>query len=451
MSRSRSRNAPASSPAEGEGAADRTHVDLGIPCWTVASDGRRELVLEGVGAGVVTIVAPRGLFRPGQHYRIECRVARPGGSVRVRLLTEAARREGGRGGGERWLLAVQAATPEDALEVLTDTGLELVEPEPELPVREPQQPPEPRGSAEPRRLTADEIRRRRAAPAGQTPGQGSPRTRDLDRARALFLDTLRRGQFKLPLMPGTAREAIELTRDPNSSFIGLSRVVEKDPPLTAQLLRLANSPLFGGRGATGGLRMALTRIGLRGIRGVLMLASVADVLVVKGHPELTRRLQERAVGTALACSGIAGRAGLDDDEAFTAGVLHDVGWALAFGLMSRLKARLPDGLRAPEAQIELAEALHCELGMELAGHWGLPEVTAEAIGFHHEPARAPTEPQLAYCVQAARTILDRIGLHPEDREASKLGCEAFGALRLIDPDVNAVQEDVRHRLGLPQQ
>ncbi len=271
----------------------------------------------------------------------------------------------------------------------------------------------------------------------------------IEQAREVFLEVIRRGEFKPPLMPTTVREAIDLTRNPNSSFIGLSAVIERDPPLTANLLKLANSPLYGGREGIGGLRMALTRIGLRGINQVLMIAAASEVLVVPGDPTLTARLQERAVGVALAAHGVAHRVKLNDDAAFTAGVLHDVGWALGFGLMRRARRLLPDALKSdPALQHRVVERIHGELGMELAATWGLPDATAQAIGYHHAPGSAPTETRLAYCMEAARKIVDRAGWHPEDPDAADLGCSAFDVLGLLEIDAKVIVVDVRRRLGL---
>jgi HD-like signal output (HDOD) protein len=271
----------------------------------------------------------------------------------------------------------------------------------------------------------------------------------VDQARAVFLQVIRRGEFRPPLMPTTVREAMDLTRNPNSSFLGLSTVIEKDPPLTANLLKLANSPLYGARDRIGGLRMALTRIGLRGLNEVLMIAAAAEVLVVPGDPGMTQRLQERAVGVALAANGIAHRCKLDDDAAFTAGVLHDVGWAIGFGLMRRARRLLPDALKSDlPLQREVIEQVHGELGLELAMAWGLPEATAQAIGFHHNPSKAPSSPKLAYCIEAARKIVDRADWHPEDPDSADLGCGAFDVLGLMELDARVIVADVRRRLGL---
>jgi HD-like signal output (HDOD) protein/CheY-like chemotaxis protein len=460
---------PAGPAARAGGGVDKSRFDLGIPCWTLTVDGRRELVLETVGADEVAVVAPRGVFRRGRACKLEAVVVRPAGKTRVRMLAEAVRQEGDRGGGERWTLAVQAVSPNGGLAMLRDGGVEAVrapQPEPTARVQRdsgdaprdarPASAPRPRRRSADTRRGADREPGFRAATHEIDPdsgleldGFGEPRER-FDQELALFLRTIRKGRFKLPLMPGTVREAIDLTHNPTSSFIGLSTVIEKDPPLTAQLLRLANSPAFAGREATGGLRMALTRIGLRGIREVLLLASVSDILVVPGDRRLTQRLQERAVGVALGCNGIAHRLGLDDDAAFTAGVLHDVGWPIAYGLTRELRSHLPADLASdPARQRLLAERLHGPLGLELATRWGLPDATAQAIGHHHAPAEAPTEPTLAWCVQAARTALDRAGLHPEDRMASMVGCEGFQVLGLTAADVDKIVGDLKHRLGLP--
>ena len=291
----------------------------------------------------------------------------------------------------------------------------------------------------------------RVDPEGQQrePWDDDESDRLCQQARAVFLKVIRRGEFRPPLMPTTVREAIDLTRNPNSSFIGLSSVIEKDPPLTANLLKLANSPLYGARDRVGGLRMALTRIGLNGIREVLMIAAMADVLVVPGDRSMTDRLQERAIGVALAANGVAHRVKLDDDEAFTAGVLHDVGWALAYGLMRRARRFLPEELnRSPDRQRCVARERHGELGYELAMAWGLPEATAEAIGHHHAPDRASSGLRLAYCIQAARKLADRVGLHPEDPDGAAQGCAAFDVLGLMELDAKVIVLDVRRRMGL---
>ena len=283
---------------------------------------------------------------------------------------------------------------------------------------------------------------------GTEPWQRDDDDRLVGQARDVFLKIIRRGEFRPPLMPGTVREAIDLTRNPNSSFIGLSAVIEKDPPLTANLLKLANSPMYGGRDRIGGLRMALTRIGMNGLREVLMIAAMAEVLVVPGNRAMTDRLQERAIGVALAANGIAHRVKLSDDDAFTAGVLHDVGWAIGFGLMRRARRFLPDAINSdPREQERVVGKLHGELGLELAMAWGLPEETAQAIGHHHNPSRA-AEPKLAFCIQAARKLVDRAGLHPEDPESADLGCGAFDVLGLLALDAKVIVADVRRRLGM---
>ena len=295
------------------------------------------------------------------------------------------------------------------------------------------------------------FRRGQKASAPPRPVSAQPDERRLEvlgRAADILVRKVREGDIQLPLMPLTVERAIELTRDPTSSYLGLTAVIESDPALTAQLLRLANSEHFEGEEPVGGLRMALLRIGLNGLRELLLIASVGDVLVLPDDTELSRGMQLRATAVGLAAQGIARRIDLNDDAAFTAGILHDVGWPLAYGMMRAARHELPEALvRSKRLQHQLVEAVHELLGMELARAWGMPEHTALAIGNHHRPEGAAGARQLARCVCAARTVADAAGIVPEG-EGDLDACSALAGLGLGDATAREVFVELRRRMGL---
>lgn len=272
----------------------------------------------------------------------------------------------------------------------------------------------------------------------------------LDDARALLMSRLAAGSFKLPLMPTTVRDALNLTHDPKSSFVGLSGLIETDPPLTGELLRLANSPLFGGMQRVGSLKHALIRIGLDGIRELLLIASTARMLVVPGNRRLTDRLQRRAVAVALTANCVAHRRQQEGDDAFTAGILHDVGLAVAWQLVKDCRRELP-ALFADDvhAQKRLADACHQGVGGKLGLAWNLPDETVAALERHHDPDPVAKEHRLARIVAASLHIVDDLGIYPE--EVGGLPAHeqpTVQALNLFGEELREIKAIVARRLDI---
>ncbi len=270
----------------------------------------------------------------------------------------------------------------------------------------------------------------------------------VDREVLLLKKRLDLARFKLPLMPSTVSSALELTRDPKSSFVGLSGLIETDPPLTAQLLKLANSTLFGGMRPVGGLQSALVRVGLDGIRELLIIAAAARILVVPGNRRLTERLQRRAVAVGLCANNLAFRCNLPKDEAFTAGVLHDVGQAVAWQLIKDCRAELGPRFDDLHEQKRLADAAHQDIGARLGREWRLPPETIGALGFHHDPHRAGAHGRLAWVVSAANAIVDFMGVHVEDESPEPWRRQALERLGMGRLEVVDIAKVVSHRLGL---
>lgn len=259
-------------------------------------------------------------------------------------------------------------------------------------------------------------------------------------ALGLFLRRVGAGDFEPPLMPDTVRRARSVGQDERASNSAVEAVVQTDPAFAAQVLRLANSPLFSERSAVTSLSKALDRIGPAGLRELLLAASTNEILVVPGDPSLPARLQRRALAVAVCAQVIAETSDLDADEAFTAGILHDVGLPLAFGLIYAYRRKLPQSLvSSPELQRALAEQVHTTLGEQLGRAWHLPSALIEVLGQHHDPESPAGDRSLARCVTAARTLADLVGMEPEGqpipedcRALQSLGIDVYRAEQLAE-------------------
>lgn len=232
--------------------------------------------------------------------------------------------------------------------------------------------------------------------------------------RPVLLDEVdRMGQ--VPLLPGVAKEVMGMASDPEIPTARLVGCINKDPVLAAQLLRVANSPFYGGR--VGTLQQALVRVGTKGLAQLLLTVAAHRMLTIRDRPALTARLQTRSGAVAAGAAYLAQAAGgMDAEATYTAGLLHDVGWAVIHGLIAKAGPKLPVALRADDGKASaVAEALHEEIGGIMARRWNLPNEVVAAIEHHHDPeGLSGPALQMAMVTAVSVRLCDALRIGPSD-------------------------------------
>jgi len=187
----------------------------------------------------------------------------------------------------------------------------------------------------------------------------------------------------LPSPPQAFQEIMACIQNPAASVADASRIIVRDAAMTANIMKLVNSAFFGARHAVVSAERAVTYLGLNTL-GALVLghgvfqSSAASKIAGFSLEALWKHSQQ----TALAARAIALAEKLPAakaEEAFLAGLLHDVGKVV---IATRV-ASTGDNF----AQMELH---HGEVGAYLLGLWGFPNSIVEAVAFHHVPGRAST-------------------------------------------------------------
>jgi putative nucleotidyltransferase with HDIG domain len=198
-------------------------------------------------------------------------------------------------------------------------------------------------------------------------------------------------------MPAAALDAIRLLQDPDAELENIVRVVEYDPGLTSNILRLANSAYYGGTGVIDSVRNAIVRLGTKNILQLIVAATVAPLVApaVKGYDLPPGELWRHSIAVAVGTERIADALELKPpDHTFTAALLHDVG-KLALGTFVEVDASAIIALAEEERiSFEVAEQTvlgidHAEAGAILLETWKLPESITEAIRRHHNPEGFP--------------------------------------------------------------
>jgi putative nucleotidyltransferase with HDIG domain len=194
----------------------------------------------------------------------------------------------------------------------------------------------------------------------------------------------------LPALPSVCRELSSVLAKPDFSLRELAQVVEKDPALCGKLLQLVNSSFFsvGRRVAT--VQDAISFLGTTMLKNLVTSVSMWRSLeearpeAVSGMARVHTHCQRVATLSRKMMSGSRVRA----EEAFVAGLLHDIGETLLLIYLPERFERatgqaLAKGVAFHTAERELYDVDHAELGAHLLDAWGLPFPVLEAVAFHH--------------------------------------------------------------------
>ena len=124
-----------------------------------------------------------------------------------------------------------------------------------------------------------------------------------------------------------------------------------------------------------------------------------------GLDEIARMVWQHMVRTAPVARSLARRLGADHDEAFTLGLLHDVGKLVLFDRVAEERKRLRRDLRLPDGFIDQAlRDLHESLGGLACMEWGLDPRSAHVIAWHHRQGEHPRGEMLSEVVFLAERI-----------------------------------------------
>lgn len=240
--------------------------------------------------------------------------------------------------------------------------------------------------------------------------------------------------YRLPPMPETAVRVMHLISDPDSHVENLAELIERDPSMSAQIMRYARSALFNYRGELTSVKDAVNIVlGFDRVSKLAMgIAAAKAFSIPDSGPLGMDRFWQHAFFCAVLSQALAVMAEpelkLDDKDAYLAGLLHNFGILLIghlfppeFSMLNKLREAEPVlSMQELESQVfgmgsaqQFISLGHGSMGAILLKLWGLPESSIKAAAMHQKIGYQGEKAEYVQIVQLANHLLALHGIGDE--------------------------------------
>lgn len=204
----------------------------------------------------------------------------------------------------------------------------------------------------------------------------------------------------LPSLPSLYNELLAELQSPTVTIKKVGEVIARDLGMTAKILQMVNSAFFGLRRQIASPMEAVSLLGLETVMTLVMTIQIfsqfksADLGGFSPDALYAHSMRVAMIAKQVALS--QGDENLLANDAFTAGLLHDVGHLVLAANMPASYGQFLQLVRSEELSFDACErqvfgATHSEIGAYLLGLWGLPNSIVETVAFHHHPRQCPAE------------------------------------------------------------
>ena len=280
------------------------------------------------------------------------------------------------------------------------------------------------------------------------------------------LEDILNGASDLAALPQVVMRVMDLTLDPKATAQDLEKIIALDQALAAKMLALANSSYYGLPRRISTLREAVVFLGFKTLRNMAMTITTFNLFLGRSDtPALARRALWRHSVDAAQCARVitallppVTQEAVGADQAYTCGLLHDVGkMALDRSrhalFVSMTEIARTHKTRFSRIECEVLPFTHGQIGASLAARWNLPPMLCEAIAYHHTPRAAELNPKLTATVCLANEMAHHLESVPPDGEEEAAwavmlaACqEAMFPLRVSEDGLRAMVRSCRAEL-----
>lgn len=261
----------------------------------------------------------------------------------------------------------------------------------------------------------------------------------------------------LPPMPVVAGRIVSMVSNENVSAKALERAISADQALTANILKIANSSFYGCLRSINSLASAIVIIGFRGIKTLAVAASLKSFY--RRIDLIEKMLWEHSLGAAIAAHLLGRRLHCFSEEAFIAGLMHDIGKVILNTQMNEVFCEMMqisynNGTPLFEVERGRLGFTHAELGGIMIRKWNLSTSLEQAVTYHHNlgevDALEMETIKFAALLNLANTICKTLGIGyrqpSEEIDYKKL--QAVQMLKVTEMDFPAFIAEVKRNYDL---
>ena len=252
----------------------------------------------------------------------------------------------------------------------------------------------------------------------------------------------------LPTLPGVIAKLGALAENNKVSAQEMARIVSTDQVLSAKILKLVNSAFYGFSGRVSTVSNALILLGVNVVKSLAISSSIFEIM-----EKNVVGLWEHSMGVALAANVMAKKLKLPEpEETSTAALLHDIGKVIIKIKLEEDYAHLTNslenkGLMMIEAERELLDTDHAEIGEWLARTWLLPDKLAEPIACHHHVERSVLHQTKTAVIHVADVLIKASGFgFSGDNLVPQIQPVAWKKLGLNEALLQAIIEETEDKL-----
>jgi HD-like signal output (HDOD) protein len=220
--------------------------------------------------------------------------------------------------------------------------------------------------------------------------------------------------LRLPPFSPVAIRVLQLTNNENVQLHQLSELISSDAAFASEVLTIANSLVYAPRYPASTILQAIAVLGANHLQGMCLTVGVRSYLGKSLHHPLIRNVWRHNLACAMIARDLAAAGFMDQDTAYTSGMVHDIG-RLALAVIrpkeyaALLEKHQGSGASILPLETELFGCDHCQAGKHLIGDWKLPAEFEAIVSEHHALRRMESAWSMAELIKISCRLADAAG------------------------------------------
>lgn len=258
----------------------------------------------------------------------------------------------------------------------------------------------------------------------------------------------------LPTLPAAVARVVEEADRPDPSAARMEQFIQRDPALTAQVLRVVNSAYYGLSGQVSNVGQAIVILGMQQVRNLALSVGAIGTLAGRSPAdvETAKRFWRHAAAVSAGIQVLSNRVPMSSteyDAVRVAALIHDLGRLCvmtSFGELYETVVACAEEEKIPveAAELRVLGMTHAEVGRQIAEHWRLPNILVDLIGRHEGPFLSADTGGI-FALNAADTLSKACYFPERDLEVPEVSPVVLARLGMDDAAAAALGQEMLER------